>query len=255
MDINSLPAVVTGGASGLGEATARRLAAQGAKVTIFDLNEERGKIVAAEIGGHFERVNVTDEENVMSALENAASKHGEARILVNCAGIVVGEKTVGRDNVPHSLANFSKAINVNLIGTYNVIRLTAARMVDLEELNEDHERGVIINTASIAAMDGQIGQAAYAASKAGIAGLTLPVARDLARFGIRVCTIAPGIFITPMMSSLTEEVQEALGAAVPFPSRMGKPEEYAQLAQQICENRMLNGEVIRLDGAIRLAPR
>ncbi len=255
MDINSLPAIVTGGSSGLGEATARHLASLGAKVTIFDLNAERGAIVAAEIKGHFEKVDVTNEANVTAALDNAEKKHGAARILINCAGIVVGSKTVGRDNIPHSLESFSQAININLIGTFNVIRLVSARMAGLEELNEDHERGVIINTASIAAMDGQIGQAAYAASKAGIVGLTLPVARDLSRFGIRVCTIAPGIFITPMMSSLTEEVQDALGAAVPFPSRMGKPEEYAQLAQQICENRMLNGEVIRLDGAIRLAPR
>tara|TARA_R110002072_G_scaffold20527_3_gene74296 strand:- start:451 stop:1215 length:765 start_codon:yes stop_codon:yes gene_type:complete len=254
MDIQGLSAIVTGGASGLGEATARRLAKAGVKVSIFDMNAERGPKVASDIGGHFEKVDVSSADDVEKALANSAAAHGEARIVVNCAGIVVGEKTVGRDNVPHSLDSFSKAIQVNLIGTFNVIRLTTARMAGLEPLDTT-ERGVVINTASIAAMDGQIGQAAYSASKGGIVGMTLPIARDLSKLGIRVCTIAPGLFMTPMMESLPEEIQESLGSSVPFPSRLGRPEEYAQLAQQICENAMLNGEVIRLDGAIRLAPR
>lgn len=254
MEIQGLSAIVTGGASGLGEATARRLAQAGAKVSIFDMNADRGAQVAADIGGHFEKVDVSSAENVEIALDNSAAIHGESRIVVNCAGIAIGEKTVGRENVPHGLDSFSKTIQVNLIGTFNVIRLATARMAALEPL-ETLERGVVINTASVAAMDGQIGQAAYAASKGGIVGMTLPIARDLSKLGIRVCTIAPGLFLTPMMEGLPQEVQDSLGVSVPFPSRLGKPDEYAQLAQQICENAMLNGEVIRLDGAIRLAPR
>jgi len=254
MEIQGLSALVTGGASGLGEATARRLAKAGAKVTILDMNAERGRVVAADIGGHFEETDVTSEGSVMAALDAAAARHGEARILINCAGIAIGEKTVGRENIPHDFNRFKKTIEVNLIGTFNVIRLATARMAALEPL-DTAERGVVINTASVAAMDGQIGQVAYSASKGGIVGMTLPLARDLAGLGIRVCTIAPGLFLTPMMEGLPQDVQESLGGSVPFPSRLGRPDEYAHLAQHICENAMLNGEVIRLDGAIRLAPR
>lgn len=254
MEIQGVAAIVTGGASGLGEATARRLAKAGAKVAIFDMNDERGPKVAEDIGGKFVKVDVSSEENVTDALEVCAAAHGEARIVVNCAGIAFGEKTVGRDNVPHSYDIFKKTIQVNLIGTFNVIRLATARMAGLDPINAE-EKGVVINTASVAAMDGQIGQVAYSASKGGIVGMTLPIARDLAQHGIRVCTIAPGLFLTPMMKGLPQEVQDSLGASVPFPSRLGAPDEYAQLAQQICENAMLNGEVIRLDGAIRMAPR
>lgn len=254
MEINGLSAIVTGGASGLGEATARRLANAGAKVTIFDMNDDLGPKVAADIRGHFEKVNVSSEEDVTSALESSAAIHGEARIIINCAGIAIGEKTIGRENVPHDLGRFTKVIEVNLIGTFNVIRLATARMAELDPL-ETKERGVVINTASVAALEGQIGQVAYAASKGGIVAMTVPIARDLSGLGIRVCTIAPGLFLTPMMKGLPEEVQESLGASVPFPSRLGRPDEYAHLAQHICENAMLNGEVIRLDGAIRMAPR
>lgn len=254
MEIQGLSAIVTGGASGLGAATARRLAQAGARVTIFDMNADAGEKVAAEIGGRFENVNVTSEDSVSRALEASAEAHGEARILINCAGIAIGEKTVGRDNVPHNFDSFKKTIEVNLIGTFNVIRLATARMAGLAPLATT-ERGVVVNTASIAAMEGQIGQVAYAASKGGVASMTLPIARDLAKIGIRVCTIAPGLFLTPMMEGLPQEVQDSLGGSVPFPSRLGAPEEYAHLAQHICENAMLNGEVIRLDGAIRLPPR
>lgn len=254
MELNGLSAIVTGGASGLGEATARRLAKAGVKVSLFDMNEERGQQVASDIDGHFEKVNVTSEENLITAIDSSEKENGSARILVNCAGIVIGEKTVGRDNVAHALDSFKAVIDVNLVGTFNVIRLVAARMAALEPL-KGGERGVMVNTASVAAMDGQIGQVAYATSKAGIVGMTLPIARDLSKLGIRICTIAPGLFGTPMMKSLPEEVQEALGASVPFPSRLGYPDEYAALAQHICENAMMNGEVIRLDGALRMAPR
>ncbi len=254
MKIDGLSAIVTGGASGLGEATARRLAAAGAKVTIFDMNAERGPQVAADIGGHFEKVDVSLESSVSEALAASAKIHGEARIVVNCAGIAIGEKTVGRDNVPHDLSRFKKTIEVNLIGTFNVIRLATSRMAELDPMDTT-ERGVVINTASVAAFEGQVGQVAYSASKGGIVGMTIPIARDLAGLGIRVCTIAPGLFLTPMMKGLPEEVQDSLGASVPFPSRLGDPDEYAHLAQHICENAMLNGEVIRLDGAIRMAPR
>lgn len=254
MEIKGLSAIVTGGASGLGEATARRLAKAGAKVTIFDMNDERGPIVASEIKGRFEKVNVASEEDVQNALEASAAAHGEARILVNCAGIAIGEKTIGRDNVPHDFARYKKVIEVNLIGTFNVIRLASARMATLEPLATT-ERGVIINTASVAALEGQIGQVAYSASKGGIVAMTVPLARDLSSIGIRVCTIAPGLFLTPMMKGLPQEAQDSLGASVPFPKRLGDPDEYANLAQHICENAMLNGETIRLDGAIRMAPR
>jgi len=254
MEINGLSAIVTGGASGLGEATARCLAAAGANVTIFDMNADRGPAIATDIAGHFEKVDVVSAANVSAALEASAADHGEARILVNCAGIAIGEKTVGRDNIPHDLDRFRKLIEVNLIGTFNVIRLATARMAALEPLATT-ERGVVINTASVAAIEGQVGQVAYAASKGGIVGMTLPIARDLAGLGIRVCTIAPGLFLTPMMQGLPEEVQTSLGASVPFPSRLGNPDEYASLARHICENAMLNGEIIRLDGAIRMAPR
>ncbi|MBL4894520.1 MAG: 3-hydroxyacyl-CoA dehydrogenase [Emcibacter sp.] len=254
MEIQGLSAIVTGGASGLGEATARRLAKAGARVTIFDMNADRGQKVAKDIGGHFETVNVSSESDVANALEASAKVHGEARIVINCAGIAIGEKTVGRDNVPHDLERFRKVIEVNLIGTFNVLRLAAARMAALDPL-ETKERGVVINTASVAALEGQVGQVAYAASKGAIAAMAVPIARDLAGLGIRICTIAPGLFLTPMMEGLPQEVQDSLGASVPFPSRLGAPDEYAHLAQHICENAMLNGELIRLDGAIRMAPR
>lgn len=253
MELKNVPAIVTGGASGLGGATAEMLAAQGAKVAIFDLNEELGQAHAAKIGGKFFKVNVADDTSVAEGIAAAEAAHGVARVLVNCAGIVAAAKTVGREATPHPLDTFRRVIEINLVGTFNVIAKFAARASTLEPLSE--ERGVIINTASAAAYDGQIGQAAYAASKGGIVGLTLPVARDLSQFGIRVMTIAPGIFWTPMMSSMPPAVQEALGKQVPFPSRLGKPEEYAQLAASIIANPMLNGETIRLDGAIRMAPR
>ena len=253
MELTNVAAIVTGGASGLGGATAEMLAAGGAKVAIFDLNEELGQAHAAKIGGKFFKVNVADDASAAEGIAAAEAAHGVARVLVNCAGIVAAAKTVGRDATPHALDTFRRVIEINLIGTFNVISKFAARASTLEPLGE--ERGVIINTASAAAYDGQIGQAAYAASKGGIVGLTLPVARDLSQFGIRVMTIAPGIFWTPMMSSMPPAVQEALGKQVPFPSRLGKPEEYALLVQSIVANPMLNGEVIRLDGAIRMAPK
>lgn len=253
MKLDGIGAIVTGAASGLGEATARALAAAGAKVTIFDLNADAGEAVAKDIGGLFAKVDVTSEDSVTAGLDAAEQAHGPARVLVNCAGIAIGEKTVGKGE-PHKLDSFSKTITINLIGTFNCIRLTAARMCDLDP-QEDGERGVIVNTASVAAYEGQIGQVAYAASKGGVVGMTLPIARDLAGNGVRCCTIAPGLFLTPMMKGLPQNVQDALGESVPFPSRLGDPSEYAALAQHICENRMLNGEVIRLDGALRMAPR
>lgn len=250
---NSIAAVVTGGASGLGEATARALAAEGAKVTIFDLNAELGKAVAAEIGGRYESVNVADEASVNAGLDSAQAAHGVARIVVNCAGVAPGVKTVGKENAPHSLDAFRRAIEVNLIGTFNVISKAAARLASAELVGE--ERGVIVNTASVAAYEGQVGQAAYSASKGGVVGLTLPVARDLAQHAIRVVTIAPGLFLTPMLKGLPQNVQDALGSQAPFPSRLGQPEEYALLVKSIVANPMLNGEVIRLDAAIRMTPR
>ena len=253
MKLNGVAAVVTGGASGLGAATAEMLAGLGARVALFDMNEEAGVAHANKVGGAFFKVNVADETSVTAALAEAQNKHGVARVLVNCAGIVAGAKTVGRESVPHALDQYRKVIEVNLIGTFNMIAQFAALLSKAELIGE--ERGVIVNTASVAAFDGQVGQAAYASSKGGIVSLTLPVARDLAQFAIRVMTIAPGIFWTPMMASLPPEVQESLGKQVPFPSRLGKPEEYAQLVQSIIGNPMLNGETIRLDGAIRMPPR
>lgn len=253
MEIKGIAAIVTGGASGLGAATAEMLAAQGAKVALFDMNEEAGNAHAAKIGGLFIKVDVTREEDVKAAVAEAESRHGVARVLVNCAGIVSGARTVGKEFAPFPLSTFRKTIEVNLIGTFNVIAQFASRLAQAEPVGE--ERGVIVNTASVAAFDGQIGQAAYAASKGGIVGLTLPVARDLAQYGIRVMSIAPGIFMTPMMASLPQNVQDSLGQQVPFPSRLGSPSEYALLVQSIVNNPMLNGEVIRLDGAIRMPPR
>ncbi|HKY81182.1 MAG TPA: SDR family NAD(P)-dependent oxidoreductase [Sphingobium sp.] len=253
MNINGLAAIVTGGASGLGKATAQMLADAGAKVAILDLNEEAGKAAAAEIGGIYVSVNVADDASVNAALDAAEQAHGVARILVNCAGIAPAVKTVGKENAPHPLDIYRKTIEVNLIGTFNMISKFSARLAAADEI--EGERGVIVNTASVAAYDGQIGQAAYSSSKGGVVGMTLPVARDLAQHKIRVMTIAPGIFMTPMMAAFPQHVQDALGAQVPHPSRLGKPAEYAQLVESIIRNPMLNGETIRLDGAIRMAPR
>ncbi len=253
MELNNVAAVITGGASGLGAATARKLAQAGARVALFDLNGDAGAVVAKETGGLFAEVDVTDAAAVTAGLDAASAAHGPARILVCCAGIAPGMKTVGRGE-PHDLEVFRKTIEINLIGSFNCIRLAAARMVDLEPLAGE-ERGVMIATASVAAFEGQVGQVAYAASKGGIVGATLPIARDLADKGIRMVSIAPGIFKTPMLEGLPEKVQESLGASVPFPSRLGEPDEYAALVQHICENMMINGTTIRLDGAIRMAPR
>jgi NAD(P)-dependent dehydrogenase (short-subunit alcohol dehydrogenase family) len=246
--------LVTGGASGLGAATARMIVANGGRVVVADVREEEGKAFAAELGSsaRFCRTDVTDEASVAAAVEMAAGI-GELRGLVSCAGIVHAERIVKRDG-PHSLAGYARTIGVNLVGAFNAMRLAAAAMAKNGAL-AGGERGVVIHTASVAAYDGQIGQAAYASSKAGLVGLTLPAARELAGFGIRVMTIAPGIFATPMMGSLPPEVQESLGRMVPFPQRLGQPDEYARLARTIIENEYLNGEVIRLDGAIRLAPK
>lgn len=252
MKIDGLAAIVTGGASGLGGATAQHLASLGAKVTIFDLNDA-GEEFASQIGGRFERVDVTDESAVATALANAEAKHGVARILVNCAGIAPVGRVIDRDGNSMKLADFQKGVSVNLVGSFNVLSQFAARLSKAEVIGE--ERGVVINTASVAAFDGQIGQASYAASKAGVAGMTLPIAREFARHAIRVMAIAPGLFLTPMMASFSQEVQDSLGAQVPFPSRLGNPGEYAQLVEAIVTNTMLNGEVIRLDGAIRMAPK
>ena len=252
MDPRGHTAIVTGGGSGLGEATARALAARGARVAVLDIGMERAGNVAAAIGGVAIRCDVSSAEDCEAAVAEAASRLGEPRLLVNCAGIVLGSRTVGR-NGAHPLDAFRTVIEVNLVGSFNMIRLVAERAAKLEPL-EDGERGVIVNTASVAAYDGQIGQAAYASSKGGIVAMTLPVARDLARSGIRVVTIAPGIFRTPMMAGMPEQVQQGLASAVPFPQRLGDPAEYAALAVHIIGNRMLNGETIRLDGAIRMAP-
>jgi NAD(P)-dependent dehydrogenase (short-subunit alcohol dehydrogenase family) len=252
MDPRGHTAIVTGGGSGLGEATARALAARGARVAVLDIGMERAGDVAAAIGGVAIRCDVSSAEDGEAAVAEAASRLGEPRLLVNCAGIVLGSRTVGR-NGQHPLDAFRTVIEVNLVGSFNMIRLVAERAAKLEPL-EDGERGVIVNTASVAAYDGQIGQAAYASSKGGIVAMTLPVARDLARSGIRVVTIAPGIFRTPMMAGMPEQVQQGLASAVPFPQRLGDPAEYAALAVHVIGNRMLNGETIRLDGAIRMAP-
>jgi NAD(P)-dependent dehydrogenase (short-subunit alcohol dehydrogenase family) len=252
MHIDGLNALVAGGASGLGAATARALSAAGARVTIADLNAERGTTLAEEIGAEFITTDVTSEADVAAAVNHAAGDEG-LRISISCAGIGPAEKTAGRKG-PHSLELFESVIRVNLIGSFNVLRLAAASMIE-NTPDEAGERGVHINTASIAAYDGQIGQVAYSASKGGIVGLTLPAARDLAQSGIRVCAIAPGLFDTPLLAGLPEEVRTSLGATVPFPPRLGRPDEYAALALHIVENTMLNGEVIRLDGALRMAPR
>ncbi|MEO5764514.1 MAG: 3-hydroxyacyl-CoA dehydrogenase [Casimicrobiaceae bacterium] len=255
MEIEGSSFVVTGGASGLGAATVRMLAAGGGRVVIADLKEEDGRALAAALGdaAHFVRTDVCDEASGQGAVAAALERFGGLQGLVNCAGIVHGEKVVGKDG-PHTLASFARAVNINLVGTFNLIRLCAEAMARGTP-NSDGERGVIVNTASVAAFDGQVGQAAYSAGKAGVVGMTLPIARELARSGIRVMTIAPGIFETPMMASLAPEVQEALGKMVPFPPRLGRPAEFASLVREIVGNPMLNGEVIRLDGAIRMAPR
>jgi NAD(P)-dependent dehydrogenase (short-subunit alcohol dehydrogenase family) len=252
MDINGKVFIVTGGASGLGEGTARMLAAAGAQVVVADLQEAAGQAVAAGIGGVFVRCDVTQEADGQAAVA-AALGLGKLMGLVNCAGIAPAAKTVGKEGA-HALALFSKVISINLVGSFNMIRLAAAAMAK-NEPEPTGERGVLISTASVAAYDGQMGQAAYSASKGGIVGMTLPIARDLARNGIRNMTIAPGIFGTPMLFGMPQEVQDALAAGVPFPSRLGTPDDYAKLVKHIIENEMLNGEVIRLDGAIRLAPK
>ncbi|MEM6462289.1 MAG: SDR family NAD(P)-dependent oxidoreductase [Pseudomonadota bacterium] len=253
MKANGHAAIVTGGGSGLGAGTARMLAAEGAKVAVLDINEDNAKAVAEEIGGIAFGCDVTSAIAAEEAISAAAQTHGEARILVNCAGIADASRIVGRQG-PHDLDLFARVINVNLIGSFNMLRLVAARASVLDPL-DDNERGVVISTASVAAFDGQIGQAAYAASKGGIYAMTLPAARELARFGIRVMTVAPGIFGTPMLMGMPQEVQDSLAASIPYPSRLGTPEDYAALVKHIIENTMLNGETIRLDGAIRLAPK
>jgi len=253
MQIKNSVFLVTGGASGLGAATARMAAEGGGKVVIADMQAELGEKFAREIGGRFAKCDVTSEADGKAAVALALKEFGGLHVLVNCAGIAIAEKTIGKE-APHALGSFTRCITVNLIGTLNMIRLAADAMAKAVP-NAAGERGVIVNTASVAAFDGQIGQAAYSASKGGVVGMTLPIARDLSRNGIRVCTIAPGIFETPMLMGLPKDAQESLGKQVPFPSRLGRPIEYAQLARQIIENEMLNGETIRLDGAIRMAPR
>jgi len=254
MDIAGHCAIVTGAASGMGAATARLLAARGAKVAALDVNLEAAKAVASEFGGLAVACDVRDAASAEAAVAEAAAAHGAARFLVNCAGIAPGARIVGRDG-PMPLADFTRAIDVNLVGSFNLMRLVAAGLAELEPVNDTGERGVIIHTASIAAFEGQIGQCAYSASKGGIVGLTLPAARELARFGTRVVTIAPGLMETPMLLGFTREVQDSLAAQVPFPSRLGRPEEYAELVGHVIANPMINGSVIRLDGAIRMQPR
>jgi NAD(P)-dependent dehydrogenase (short-subunit alcohol dehydrogenase family) len=246
--------VVTGGGSGLGASVARMLAGEGANVVIADVNADAGASIVGELGirAVFIRTDVTQEQDAQAAIEMAQERFGHLHGLVNCAGVAPGEKVIGR-NGPHRLDSFARAIGINLIGTFNMIRLAAAAIAKGEP-DAEGERGVIINTASIAAFDGQVGQAAYAASKGGVAAMTLPIARELARSGIRVVTIAPGIFETPMMAGMPQEVQDSLSKSVPFPQRFGRPAEFAALVRHICENAMLNGEVIRLDGALRMAP-
>lgn len=247
-------AVVTGGASGLGAATAQALAVSGAKVTIFDMNVPQGMALAEEISGAFQAVDVSDAASVATGIEAVKSRHGALQVLVNCAGIGPAAKTVSRGEA-HDPGVFAKTIGVNLIGTFNCASQAALLMSGNDPIGDSGERGVIVNTASVAAYDGQVGQVAYAASKGGIVGMTLPMARDLAQHGIRVMTIAPGLFLTPLLAGLPQEVQDSLGAQVPFPARLGNPAEYAALVCHIIGNAMLNGEVIRLDGAIRMAPR
>ena len=253
MQVDGNVAIITGGASGLGAGAARELAKAGGQIAIWDIQEDKGLEIAKEVGGVFCNCDVTSEESVIAAMEETKEALGVGRILVNCAGTGIAIKTSSRGEA-HPLDQFQRIININLIGTFNCIRLATTAMIELEPM--DHgERGVVINTASVAAYDGQIGQAAYSASKGGIVGMTLPVARDLADKGIRVCTIAPGIFETPLLGTLPDDVRKSLANAVPFPQKLGQPSEYAQLARQIVENVMLNAETIRLDGAIRMAPR
>jgi NAD(P)-dependent dehydrogenase (short-subunit alcohol dehydrogenase family) len=253
MDLSAISAIVTGGASGLGGATARALAAGGARLTIVDVNRDAAETMAHELGGIAAVADVADPDAAERAFAAARAAHGPARVLVNCAGIGTAGRIVGRDG-PLALGAYERVIRVNLIGTFNMLRLAAAEMSAADPL-PGGERGVIVNTASVAAYEGQVGQAAYASSKAGVVGLTLPAARELARFGVRVMTIAPGLFMTPMMAGLPAEIQQSLGDSVPFPPRLGQPEEYAALALHIVSNPMLNGETIRLDGALRMAPR
>ncbi len=252
MKLTGVAAIVTGGGSGLGRATAEALAAKGAQVAIFDLNPAAAEEAAKAVGGLAVAGDVADEASAGAAIAKAAAAHGPARVLVNCAGIGVAKRVAGRDG-PHPLADFDRVVRVNLIGTFNMIRLASAGMSKLEPV--DGERGVIVSTASIAAYDGQIGQAAYSASKGGVVAMTLPIARELAQFGVRVNTIAPGIFMTPMLFGLSQAAQDSLGASVPFPLRLGQPAEYGALAVHIVENGYINGETIRIDGALRMAPK
>ncbi|HVE69547.1 MAG TPA: SDR family NAD(P)-dependent oxidoreductase [Solirubrobacteraceae bacterium] len=255
MRIENASALVSGGASGLGEATSRRLAEGGAAVTIADVNEEKGAALAEEIGAEFVKADVTSEDEVQAAVEAAAGRgEGGLRIAVSCAGVGWAEKVAGKRG-PHQLMPFETVVRINLVGTFNVLRFAATSMLGNEPEGDDGERGVCVNTASIAAYDGQVGQISYAASKGGVVGMTLPAARDLAPNGIRVCTIAPGLFDTPLLAALPQDKRDELGKQVPFPPRLGLPAEYAQLAAHVVENPMLNGEVIRLDGALRMAPR
>jgi len=252
MKLSGIAAIVTGGGSGLGRATAEALAARGAKVAVIDLNPAAAEEAAKAVGGVALVADVADEASAGAAIGRAAAAHGAARVLVNCAGIGTAKRVVGRDG-PHPLADFEKVIRVNLIGTFNMIRLASAAMAKLEPV--DGERGVIVSTASVAAYEGQVGQAAYSASKGGVVAMTLPIARELAQIGVRVNAIAPGIFMTPMLSGLPQAAQDSLGASVPFPPRLGQPAEYAALAAHIVENGYINGETIRIDGALRMAPR
>lgn len=254
MKIQGKAVIVTGGGSGLGAETARELARQGAKVAVLDVNAEGAQAVAQEIGGLGLRCDITDSASIEQAIAATREAFGPVRALMNVAGIGGARRVVGKDGTAMPLEDFKRVIDVNLVGTFNAIRLAAAEMARNEPL-EDGERGVIINTASVAAFDGQVGQEAYAASKGGLVSLTLPLARDLAQHGVRVCTIAPGLFLTPLLHKLPEEVQQSLASSIPFPKRLGKPEEFAQLAAHIVANASLNGEVIRLDGALRLPPR
>jgi NAD(P)-dependent dehydrogenase (short-subunit alcohol dehydrogenase family) len=254
MQVKDQSAIVTGGASGLGAATARALAAAGARVAVCDLNAKLAESVAAEIGGVAVVCDVSDASSAEAAIVAASKAHGPARVLVNCAGIGVAKRVIGRDG-PMPLAEFEKVIRVNLIGSFNMLRLTTTEMSKLEPLAVTGERGVVISTASVAAYDGQIGQSAYSASKGGIVAMTLPIARELAQFGIRVLTIAPGLFLTPLLANLPQEAQDSLAAAIPFPRRLGHADEFASLAMHMIDNPYLNGEVVRLDASLRMAPR
>jgi NAD(P)-dependent dehydrogenase (short-subunit alcohol dehydrogenase family) len=253
MQLKGQAAIVTGGASGLGAATARRLAKEGAKVTVCDLNAELAETVATEIGGVAVTCDVADAASAEGAVASAARAHGPARVLINCAGVAVAKRVIGREG-PMPLAEFDRVIRINLIGSFNMLRLATAEMSRLEPLSTG-ERGMVISTASIAAYDGQIGQAAYSASKGGIVAMTLPIARELAQFGIRVLAIAPGLFLTPLLAGLPQEAQDSLAAAVPFPRRLGDPSEFASLVMQMIDNPYLNGEVVRLDASLRMAPK